>query len=171
MILLVVVLLISVGVCFLPWQHDINTTLEGVQCRINDNEYIEKITITVKGKYNQYLFKDDVFIGNISINLYGDIWSLENGKLVFSDNNAPILKSKIGNNGYCEIENFGNILCTENFSEILILVSEKTETEGTGWTSENGLYISAPAKTKEDAINIADKLRKRSVWLSQGSWE
>lgn len=169
--IVIIVLLIIIGVYFLPWQHNINTTLEGVQCRINDNEYIEKVTITVKGKYNQYLFKDDVFLGNISTNLYGDIWSLENGKLVFSDNKASILKSKEGKDGYCELENFGDILCSENFSEILILVSEETETKGTGWTSENGLYISAPAKTKEVAINIAEKLRQRSVWLSQGSWE
>lgn len=164
-------LLIGVAICFLPLQQNINTTLEGLQCRINEAEYSEKITIRVYGKYNQYLFRDDTFKGKISTSIHGDIWSKKDGKLVFSDNNTQLISLSGGENDYSKNDYFGNLLCTKNFSEILILVGEETTPDSKGWYGENGLYVVAPADNKNDAINIAEKLSKRSVWLSECIWK
>lgn len=170
-IFMIIFLLIGLPICFLPWQHNINTTLEGLQCRINDVEYSEKVTIRVNGRYNQYLFRDDTFKGKISTNLHGNIWSKKDGKLVFSDNNAQLIPLSDDSNDYFKNNYFGNLLCTENFSEILILVGEETTPDSKGWYGENGLYVVAPADNKDDAINVAEKLSKRSVWLSECIWK
>ena len=166
-ILVAFILIVGVAICFLPWKHKINKTLNGVQTMIGNNEYIEEITIAVTGTYNKYLFKDDTFYGAISTNIHGDIWSRDKGKLVFSDNNASMVSLSNDNNGYY----FGNLLCSENFSEVLILVCEKSGDGSYGWYGEDGVYIVAPAQNKVQAIETANKLREKSVWLSQSSWE
>ena len=100
-----------------------------------------------------------------------DIWSKKDGKLVFSDNNAQLIPLSDDSNDYFKNNYFGNLLCTENFSEILILVGEETTPDSKGWYGENSLYVVAPADNKDDAINVAEKLSKRSVWLSECIWK
>jgi hypothetical protein len=170
-IFIVLILLAGIAVCFLPWQHNISTTLNGVQRRIGNDEYTEEVTITVTGTYNRYLFRNDTFFGTISTNLYGDIWSLSNGKLSFSDNTARMISMNSDNNDYFKSNYFGELLCAENFSEILILVCETIKGDSKGWNGKDGLYITAPANDKAQSIRIAQRLSKKTKWLSADIWE
>ena len=154
-------------VYILPLQRKINVNLDGVECKIGDNKYNKGLSINVSGTYNDYLFKDDNFVGTIKIDGYGEIWSISNGKLIFSDNVARLITLDKDN----RTNNFGDLLCEKNFTEILILVSEKIGENGSGWTSENGTYIVAPVKNEDEAIRLAEKLSKKDEWFSNIEWK
>ena len=160
-------ILILLVVYILPLQRKINVNLDGFQCEIGDNKYIKGLSINVIGTYNDYLFKDDNFLGTIKIDGYGEIWSVSNGKLIFSDNVARLITLDKDN----RTNNFGDLLCEKNFSEILIIVSEKIGENGSEWTSENGTYIVAPAKNKYETIRLAEKLSEKNDWFSSIQWK
>lgn len=160
-------ILILLVVYILPLQRKINVNLDGFECKIGDNKYIKDLSINVIGTYNDYLFKDDNFLGTIKIDAYGEIWSVSNGKLIFSDNVARLITLDKDN----RTNNFGDLLCEKNFSEILIIVSKKIGENGSGWTSENGTYIIAPAKNKDETIRLAEKLSEKNDWFSSIQWK
>lgn len=160
-------ILILLVVYILPLQRKINVNLDGFECKIGDNKYIKDLSINVIGTYNDYLFKDDNFLGTIKIDAYGEIWSVSNGKLIFSDNVARLITLDKDN----RTNNFGDLLCEKNFSEILIIVSKKIGENGSGWTSENGTYIVAPAKNKDETIRLAEKLSEKNDWFSSIQWK
>lgn len=164
---IVIFILILLVVYVLPLQNKININLDGIECKIGNNKYIEQLSINVSGTYNDYLFKDDTFLGTITIDGYGEVWSISNGKLIFSDNVARLITLDKDN----RTNSFGDLLCEKNFSEILIIVSEKIGENGSGWTSENGMYIVAPAKNKDEAINLAEKLSQKDDWFSSIEWK
>lgn len=169
-ILIRLILLVIIIICFLPWQHKIDKTLSGFEKQLGNGKYNEKITITVKGNYKQYLLKNDKFKGSISTNIHGEIWNESYGEIIFRDNIGYISHFVVDDNVFPENEDFGMLICGSNLNEILILVYQKIG-NGNSWTGEDGLYISAPAKNKEDAIKIAKKLSNKNSWLSNMIWE
>lgn len=165
-IFLLAILVTSISLCFLPSQHKINISLKGIQRNIGNDDYIEEVIIEVIGIYNKYLFKENSFIGRMSIDLYGDIWTLSDKELLFSDNTAKIVSLNIDNSS----KYFGELLCNNKFSEILIIVCEKTQENSYGWSSKDGLYIAAPAKNRSEAIELAEKLANSSI-MQEVLWE
>lgn len=167
---IVIVLLVSLIMSTVPWSKKIDVKLRGVQSRVGESSEVKEVTVTVKGTYNKYFVKNDTFKGTISISTYGDIWDNSKGELVFSDNTS--IMTYINMDGDKVVSGtFGSILCATDFSEVLILVNEQYSLGGSGWTNENGVFISAPAKDREQAIEIADKLGKRTIWLSEAIWK
>lgn len=164
------ILLGSSAIYFLPLKYKIDKTLDGFQTKIGHDEYNEKITIEVKGTYNKYLMKNDTFKGSISTNLHGEVWDITKGEIVFYDNMGNMSSWTRGNDGQSISEYFGNLICEPDFSEVLLLVHEQTG-EGSGWSGEDGLYISAPAKNKEESIKIARKLGNKNELISKNIWE
>lgn len=170
-IILIILILSGVtAICFLPWQHKIDKKLNGFEKKIGNEKYNKKITIMVKGNYNQYLIKDDTFKGTISTNINGEIWNESCGEIIFNDNIGDITSWRRDSKGNLSSKNFGSLICDSNFNEILILVSEQMK-NGSGWSSEDGLYISAPAKNKEESIKVAKNLSNKNSWLLNTLWE
>lgn len=162
-----VFILFLLAVYFLPLQRKIDVKLDGVECRIGDNEYDKELSINVSGTYNDYLFKDDTFLGTITIEGYGDVWSISSGKLRFSDNRSRLVILDKNN----KTNDFGELVYRKGFNEILILVSEKIGENGSGWSSEDGVYIAAPAKNKAEAVNLSEELSENDKWISGIKWE
>lgn len=169
-ILIILILLVIIAICFLPWTHRINKTLSGFEKQLGNGEYNKKVTITVRGSYKQYILKNDKFEGSISSNIYGEIWNKSHGEIIFRDNIGYINYVGVDDNGFPRIEDFGMLICNSNVDEILVLAYQKIGNTN-GWSGEDGLYISAPAKNKEEVIKVAKKLSNNNAWLSNIIWE
>lgn len=126
---------------------------EGIRCRINNESYKENVTIKLDGKYTKKPFSYDIFEGDLYIN--DDI--LKNVKLEFDKfNNSPIRYDDKKSN---TLTTYGYIMISDNMDKLTILVVEKDiNNDSKSWHYENGLIISAPTDTKENAIKIADQL-------------
>ncbi|WP_097026366.1 hypothetical protein [Clostridium peptidivorans] len=94
------------------------------------------------------MFEGDLYINN-------DI--LKNIKLEFDKfNNSPIRYDDKKSN---TLTTYGYIIISDNMDKLTILVAEKDiNNDSKSWHYENGLIISAPTDTKENAIKIADQL-------------
>lgn len=170
-VILLIILGFIIGLLLykIPWRHKINTTLEGVQCRIGDTDYCEDISVTVQGDYFSYLFKDDKFEGKILIDGYEDTLEGSWVSLQFNDAGAVLVYENIVD-GMPVLNTVGTICCTSDFEQVLICISEPTDENDKSWSGENGLFIGAPADTREEAIDIAENLSAKSIWLSNTNW-
>lgn len=142
----------------IPIRHKINTTYEGLQCRIGDPDYSENVSVTVDGYYYSYLFKADRFEGQIIVDKYDftqDGYNLI--PLRFSTSFAPLTYYKI-NSGAVFHNSLGSFYCKPVLKQGLICVYEPVNENPNGWNGENGLFISFPAGTRSEAANIARNL-------------
>lgn len=153
--------------CFIiyvfPWIHKIDTTIQGIQFRISDEDYSEDVSIKVKGVYNQYLIKNDTFEGIISIDSYDFTLDVPITPTKFYDGHADLI--------YDNMHSLGWLICTPDFDKLMITVYEPKEVISKGWSGENGLIISAPAKNRVQALEIAKILFNKSKWLSRTKWD
>ena len=169
-LLVTVVIIVCILLYIIPFRHKINTTLEGLQCRIGDASYSEEITITVQGNYFSYLFKDDRFEGKILVDKYD--YTLDGSwvfPLQFTDGWTPLIYHN--NKDGKPVQNaLGSIYCTPAFRQVLICVYEPIDGDSKGWDSKKGLFISIPAKTRSQAVNITKNLSKRNEGISLINW-
>lgn len=151
---LILILALIVLLFIVPWRHNIDNTYQGLEYRVGYPDYLERnLNITVKGVYKDYLFKKDTFEGIISIDKYDFTQNTKMSKLTFFDGKATI--------SYFNLQHLGFIICEKDFSKFFIGVDEAT-----GWNGGEGLIITAPATTREEAIKMTKELSKKSEWLS-----
>lgn len=157
--------------CIIPFKNNIDTTLQGIQWRLDDSTSYEPVVITVKGTYKQYILnivKDDTFNGSIEINNYEITKNSEPQELIFS-NEFATLSYDNKNDNYLNVPiYFGNINCTPSFSKIDIGVVERDSgnTNFLSWSAEDGLMITAPATNLDEAIGVSKEVSK-FIWLNQ----
>ena len=162
----VIVLVVCIIIYIFPWQHKIDTTIQGVQWRIGDADYSEDVLITVKGIYKQYLFKDDVFEGKISIDIYDFSLDVPIIPAHFDDGYASL----IYHYDFLDMRSFGTLSCTPNFDQLFIGLHEPIDTRPKGWNGDNGLNICAPANNRTQALETAKILSKKSKLFSKINW-
>ncbi|BDR68566.1 hypothetical protein K144316041_p10690 (plasmid) [Clostridium tetani] len=131
-------------------------TYVGVKCYINNDNYEQKVLVKFEGKYIKKPFSNNIFKGN----LYIDDYVLNNIKIEFSSNgNASIKYYKNINDDFEEHYGWITMDKTKNYLVILLPEAKKDgKDSGSNWTYDNGLIISAPANSKNDAIKIANEL-------------
>lgn len=66
---------------------------------------------------------------------------------------------------------FGILCCTPDFKQLLICVSEPIEEDSGSWSAEKGLFISAPAETRNQALETARQLSSGSDALKSTLWD
>ena len=155
-----IVIILGVAVSILPFWSDIDITLHGIQAQIGDEEDIGEKTVTIRGRYWRYLFLNDRFEGRIEVEGYdftfdGRMWPVE---LSFEDsrNGRSSVLSYWGYDGRNFIDGAAwRIYSKPDFSKILLLIFND---------SENMLYISAPADSREEAVDIAKELASDFKW-------
>jgi hypothetical protein len=162
-----IVIIVCLIICIFPWRHKIDTTIQGIQCRMGDEDYSEDVSINVKGVYKNYLIKNDSFEGTISIDSYDFTLGVPIIPTQFSDGYANL---QYEGKNYLEFYIFGFFICTPNFDKLLIGVHEPIEGDSKSWSGENGLIICAPAKNRIQAVEIAKILSRKSKWLSHADW-
>ncbi len=163
--ILIVLLILYV----LPWKSRINTTINGAQCKIGESKYIEKVTITIKGDYKRYLFKKDTFSGRIELDNRDFTLADSKVSLEFHDNKSFLLYQNVVG-GNATQDPLGTIYCSSDFKKILICIYEEigsatdyANIKSYTWDAENGLFFSAPALNREEAIRIAKDLAEESI--------
>lgn len=149
----------------------IHEEFPAVKYRLGEEGVIENITIKIDGKYSRNLFSDDVFSGSIYIEGY-DFTKEKSG---FSNLVSTLADINIDSKGYGMykyvkidskrvLENVfqGEIFVKDKFSMITMTIMEEKSNENPngGWNSANGILISGPAVTREEALHIASLLMK-----------
>ena len=141
-ILLIIVLSIIVTLtCFMPFPTRINMTIAGIRWVNNDGEFTENVELEIKGLYLQYLFQDNVFVGDISFTgLNRDIYS-EMMKITFNEEpnfSGPLAYYSRTSNS---ITWLGDIHIEGAFDKIVIYLSREDK------DGYSDCYISAPHRT------------------------
>lgn len=142
---------------YYAYPRKINETYHGIQYKLGDSEHKEDVTIKINGWITKKLILKDRFEGAIVIN------EKEISKLKLDiDNSREWLLGY--NKEISEFESFGAIYIKGIFEEFTICVFEKGEESGSsGWSSKDGFMISVPAKSRDEALEISQKLVKNDL--------
>ena len=157
-------LLVAIRAFTDPFSKSIDIVLMGIQFNINDptGEYeIKKITI--KGTYEYYLFKKNErprYYGYFSVDGYN--YTFESKTSFYVQTNFPYYHDSLW---YLESKHpfanlLGVIMCTKEFEELFICIADEprdSDSGGKSWGYTTGTVICAPAKTLEEAIEIAER--------------
>lgn len=166
---MIAILLASI-LYFIPLIETIDVTLEGLECRIGQNEYQKKVTIQIEGTYKKYLFQEDEFIGMITVSGYDFSKKGEFVEFKVFDGIGQITYFGV-DEGKPYLETLGGIAFSPKFKEVLLYILEPVQADMKEWSAEDGLFIAAPAKDCTSALELAKELSQHSLWLSQTNWE
>lgn len=144
---------------FFPRTVALNT--EGFKYRLGKENiaYGESLQVHVNGKAYRRLGDKVKFIGEIQLEgkdtlVQENSWQVDllidqtNGELLYVRGNDTMLH-----------ETIGTLFINRDFSEMTIAVIEEYEDgNGGSWSGEDGLMISAPAATREEALAVSNLL-------------
>lgn len=131
--------------------NTINYSFDGIKYQANNIDSIKPIKIVINGTYKKeygtknYLFKGDIIIDNELC--YAS--SAESNIYHFNNYNM----SSIENSNFS-----GDFFISDLMKEMTILIRVPKQDEGSTFSFEDGWLISAPAKSRTDAIEISKKL-------------
>ncbi len=179
LIALIVIVVIFVCIGLFVILHEItlavDTNIEGIQYRINDPGYEERVTIKISGVYKESLFQDSTFTGKIQISNH-DFTQNYNADIKFNGDFSYVTYYNYGDKNFDHMKETGVVeipitlgqICTsKSFKQILLTVFEENiDASGSGWSAENGVVICAPATNRADAVKLAEKLSKGSSILN-----
>lgn len=148
-ILLIILSVISVTY-FYP--RKFNKEYSGVVYRLGDNAYSENIKISFDGYLSKRLFKGDKFQGVIII---GDK-KLTKINMHFDSSNIAHIYYYDENSSTDEF--YGDIVSSNIKDSFTIRVCEVDNNSGSTWSIENGLMVSAPANSRNEALDISKSI-------------
>lgn len=160
-LIVVVSVLLVMGVCILPLKKSIDTTINTVQWKLNEEDSTKNVTVRVKGTYNTYLFRKNSFEGNIYIDGYETLNNSNLQTVYFNDGIGYLVYQDNGD--IMKMSNLGFIMCSSDFSELLIGVNSDNGL----WKADSGIVICGEASNYSDALEIAKRLSEKSDWLSK----
>ncbi|MEH6938379.1 hypothetical protein V7056_11020, partial [Bacillus sp. JJ664] len=80
-------------------------------------------------------------------------------EIVFNEeNNGLIILNNDSN--WLDFTTYGTLYIGNDFSQFTILIFEKESKGSNGWSAGDGIMISAPAKSREEALSISNHLMK-----------
>ena len=178
LIALIVIVVIFVSIGLFVILHEItlavDTSVDGIQYRINDPGYEERVTIKISGIYKESLFQDSKFTGKIQISNH-DFTQTYNAEIKFSGDFSYVTYYNYGDKNFDHMKKTGIVetpitlgqICTsKSFKQILLTVFEDNMgSTGSGWNSQSGVIICAPATNRAEAVKLAEKLSKGSSIL------
>lgn len=159
-IILACLIIVVVFYVFYAFPRKYNITFHGIKYRLGDTSYQEDIEVRIKGWYIKKIFSGNQFRGEICL---GDE-KLLNVNLELNEYNSDILmgyKEDIG-----EFRMYGEIYLSNTLDKIAILLFEpddKGDYSKGYWSSKNGLMISAPAKSREEALHLSKELVRPEI--------
>jgi len=163
-------LVILVGILMLPMSKKININEGSTIYRNTDTTFSEECTISIKGRYYNYLLKRDKFEGEIFI--LSERFTYENNSLdvEFVDGRG-MLDIDLNVEAETKFSTFGDIIIDEDFDEVLILIGERHENGGTSWSGSDGKFMTISSLNRAKSIEIAIKLSQQTKWLSTNNWK
>ena len=164
-------IMIAVVAIWYTYPKKINKTFQGIYFQLgNENSsFEEKIIVEFNGKYKKRFFAGNTFTGTMKI---GDItFPLEEGSfheefvLTFGQIWGGAIIEHVGFPGLGQHPSFtyGILHANNDLSEISIEVYNEGEPIPNGepktrWSGADGFMISAPAKNRQEAVAIANRL-------------
>ncbi len=153
---IIIILMIVLGAFFIiyivsciPKQIDI--VYPAVEYNTNNMSYEEKTSIKIQGKLYNKLFSRPTFYGRLIIDKYDMTKDYELIQLIFGaglENQGFIYYT--ATDGFdADLQYFGTIFISKNFKTLNIQINDDTDRQ-----SGQNLFISAPAKTREEAEEI-----------------
>jgi hypothetical protein len=142
--LLLLCILAILGFYISPKQ--INLTYDAIEYRVGNPNIEKHIKVNLKGIYYNKILSKDTFEGSITIKDK----ELKKVQLVIGIENTIFdgVNEELGNGvGY------GIFFATNRFKKLTIGLIEKN-----GWDNNNGLMVSAPSKSRVEALNISNNL-------------
>lgn len=152
----VVIVIICGGLFFIPLRQNIDVTLNGIEGKIGDPENVENKLIHIKGKYTNYLFKKDSFVGYIKIDGYDESEGMVS--LTFLDNYARLTYLKIADGA--SLVHFGALHFGKGFKEVVIIKYDSKNQDSQSMNEDDNTFIVAPAKKYDDALTLIKKLKR-----------
>lgn len=152
-----------IAVIWLHFPREVDVRLEGVKYRLgkeNASE-VEPAVIYIKGTVRRTLRGDRLFQGTVEIE--GEPIPVPKDELKNYKFIAP--KGKGFTISYFWTEDWkswnsfmlGTLYANDDFSQITLAISEKRE-GGWSWNGGDGLMLTAPAKDRTEALQLANKL-------------
>ncbi|MFD2115256.1 hypothetical protein ACFSTH_07000 [Paenibacillus yanchengensis] len=157
-----------------PIEKKIDITTTGIQFRNNDpSGYFEEKEITIKGTYKQFLFgnKDDIFSGQFSVEGYDFTFDekYSSPHILLAPQGGHILYFTAN---LTESKLLGYIHSDVYLKEIMIAIRSEEPNNYNNYA--NGFVISAPAKNRAEAVEIAENLFNKSalngLWKDWAGW-
>lgn len=170
-VILLILLLMLIGYGIFASGYTINTELPAVKYRLGDEKNFENILIKIDGTYQRRLFSADIFRGTI----YIEGFEFTNESSGFANFKSTLADIHVDTDGYGfykyikvsgdgEIQDLmqGNIFIKDKFSMLTMTIMEKSNLDDSisGWNSQTGLMISAPAQSRDEALKIFNSLMK-----------
>lgn len=165
------IILLSFVLSYIP--KEINLTYTGIQYSKNNTTYAKKITVIVKGKLYKHWFSDSKFVGSIILNNYKitknkpmfpiNFLRIRNGLGILAYDTTTYKKIRIQENSsrYALVVDkpnakiLGNIIIKGNFKTIAIAMFLPDDSMR---DMKEIQYISAPAKSRNDAVKYKIEL-------------
>ncbi|MUT68323.1 hypothetical protein [Paenibacillus sp. NEAU-GSW1] len=176
---LIVIIICVAWIMYVKHSRNIDLELAGVKYQLGSEGAkleTEPATVVIQGKLytslkNERVFKGEVQIvgeqipvpqdqRKVEIHFSKDGWgSISYPYFVYDERGATISS---------DIYQSHSIFANKDFSQVTLLlnnsdqqsVSEDGNTQ-TAWSSENGMMLSAPASTREEALALSDKLMRK----------
>ncbi|MCY6957747.1 hypothetical protein [Clostridium brassicae] len=144
-----------------------NKTFQGIKYRLGktNNQFVEKVTISINGKLSENLIFGKKFVGKIKVN---DLeFPKQNERKEIELKFDEFNRSSIGYYFINKSQTFSNVLygtiyINDDFNQLTINIMEPEDLYASSkqWTGVNGLMISAPASNRKEALKISNTLMK-----------
>lgn len=132
---------------------DYTKSFDCIIYRNGDSDYSEKVIVQFDGYRFNKLYKCDEFHGKLIID--GVVYT--GVKLRPGRYNEALLFTLLQDNGYYSA--MGMVFTDNNLNEFSIQWFEDGHDGGKSWNGKDGLVYSMPATTREEAMEIADRLQ------------
>lgn len=135
----------------LTWKpNEFIHSFEGIKYRLNKDEILEVTRVDFDGTITKPILGSKTFKGTIAINdeNYGNI------ELKFDKRNSAYIDYTKDSG---PSHSLGAIHFDESYKSFTIILFEKTGENTGGWSREDGLTITAPAKNREEAIKLSSQ--------------
>lgn len=158
-------LLVLLEISFFVWYYSpkpINRTLEGVAYQLGeDNKSVEPVVIRVNGEFKRNFDATKTFSGRIDIEEDEEIpipYEERELTIRFRDYRGSFDYGRFISGSYL----YGTIYINSDFTELTIAkyTPHPEDSNRGGWNSGDGLMISAPASSREEALHISNELMK-----------
>jgi hypothetical protein len=138
-----------VGSVYIGIPKQLNLSYNALEYQLGNTQFQSPTKIKVDGWYYNRIFKKDSFAGTITV-----------GDKVFS--NVKVTESSVlmsYNKTIGEFRSFGEIIIGDYCREITLCLFEPKG----GWSSGDGMMISAPAASRSQALDISNRLMRERL--------
>ena len=134
------------------YPRSVNITLDGIQYHLGSTPGVTPVTVALHGFREQPLFGPETFFGTIDI-AGATLPYLANGIYQTIPLNAHFGGLIVYYTRLHQLVDYGAIYPNRGFTEFAV-----QEWQHSGWSSANGLVIAAPAQTRTQGLQLANKL-------------